>query len=79
MSSALDSVCGLPIPRQQLIESIDRVSIDHAAMPLEAWTRGFVLKLRDKAFEQRKRRFANYMVAVVQGVFTWGARPRTHH
>jgi hypothetical protein len=42
------------------------------AMPLEAWTRGFVLKLRDKAFEQRKRRFANYMVAVVQGVFTWG-------
>ena len=28
--SALDSFRGLPIPRQQLIESIDRVSIDHA-------------------------------------------------
>src|SRR5215470_19131014 len=32
MPSALDSLSGLPIPRQQLIESIDRVSIDH---PLE--------------------------------------------
>jgi hypothetical protein len=25
-----------------------------------------------RAFEQRKRRFANYIVPVVQGVFTWG-------
>src|SRR5262245_17622870 len=32
MPSTLDSLRGLPIPRQQLIESIDRVSIDH---PLE--------------------------------------------
>ena len=30
MPSALDSLRGLPIPRQQRIESIDRVSIDHA-------------------------------------------------
>ncbi len=47
------------------------------AMPLDGWTRGFVLKLRDKAFKQHKRRFANYMVAVVQGVFTW-ALDREH-
>ena len=30
MPSALDGLRGLPIPRQQRIESIDRVSIDHA-------------------------------------------------
>lgn len=30
MPSALDSLRGPPIPRQQLTESIDRVSIDHA-------------------------------------------------
>src|SRR5262250_3229908 len=30
MPSALDSLRGLPIPRQQLVESIDRMSIDHA-------------------------------------------------
>jgi integrase len=41
------------------------------AMPLEGWTRGFVLKLRDKAFKQHKRRFANYVVAVVQSVLNW--------
>jgi integrase len=46
-------------------------------MPLDGWTRGFVLKLRDKAFEQRKRRFANYVVAVVQSVFSW-ALDREH-
>jgi integrase len=41
------------------------------AMPLDGWTRGFVLKLRDKAFKQRKRRFANYIVAVIQSVLSW--------
>src|SRR5215470_12757541 len=30
MPSALDSLRGLPIPRQQLVESIDRISVDHA-------------------------------------------------
>src|SRR5712671_1275322 len=30
MPSALDSLRGLPIPRQQLVESIDQMSIDHA-------------------------------------------------
>lgn len=30
MRSTLDSLRGLPIPRQQLIESIDQVSVDHA-------------------------------------------------
>jgi integrase len=41
------------------------------SMPVDNWTRGFVLKLRDKAFKQHKRRFANYMVAVVQSVLNW--------
>jgi integrase len=40
-------------------------------MPLDGWTRGFVLKLRDKAFKQHKRRFANYVVSVVQSVLSW--------
>jgi integrase len=49
-------------------------------MPSGSLDRGFVLKLRDKAFEQRKRRFASHTVAVVQGVFTWGLdREHTEH
>jgi integrase len=47
------------------------------AMPLDGWTRGFVLKLRDKAFKQQKRRFANYVVSVIQSVFSW-ALDREH-
>ncbi len=35
----------------------------------------FMLKLRDKGFEQRKRRFANYLIAVVSILFNWG-KPR---
>jgi hypothetical protein len=30
MQSHLDNVCGLPVPRQQFIESIDRMSVNHA-------------------------------------------------
>jgi integrase len=41
-------------------------------MPLADWSRGFVIKMRDKALAQHKRRFANYVVAVVQAVFSWG-------
>ena len=29
-ASRLDSFCGFPIPRQQSIESIDRMPVDHA-------------------------------------------------
>jgi hypothetical protein len=32
---------------------------------------GLVLKLRDKAFKQHKRRFANYVVAVIHSVLSW--------
>jgi integrase len=46
-------------------------------MPLDGWTRGFVLKLRDKVFKQHKRRFANYVVSVIQSVFSW-ALDREH-
>jgi integrase len=46
-------------------------------MPVENFTRGFVLKLRDKARTQHKRRFANYVVAVVQSVLSW-AREREY-
>jgi integrase len=41
-------------------------------MPLSNWSRGFAIKLRDKAFKQRGRRFANYVISVVQAVFSWG-------
>jgi hypothetical protein len=29
------------------------------------------LKLRDNAFKQHKRRFANYVVAVIRSVLSW--------
>lgn len=35
----------------------------------------FIYSLRDKAFKQRKRRFANYVVQVARLVLTWG-KPR---
>ena len=41
-------------------------------MPLSAWSRSFAIKLRDKAFKQHGRRFANYAISVVQAVFSWG-------
>ena len=41
-------------------------------MPLPKWNRGFAIQLRDKAFQQHGRRFANYVIAVGQAVFTWG-------
>jgi integrase len=41
------------------------------AMPLSEWSRGFAIQIRDKAFKQRGRRFANYVIAVVQAVFSW--------
>jgi len=41
-------------------------------MPLSDWSRGFAIKLRDKAFKQHGRRFANYVISVVQAVFSWG-------
>jgi hypothetical protein len=41
-------------------------------MPLPKWNRGFAIQMRDKAFQQHGRRFANYVIAVGQAVFTWG-------
>lgn len=32
----------------------------------------FIMKLRDKAFRQRKRRFANYVTQVLSLLYTWG-------
>jgi hypothetical protein len=40
-------------------------------MELSKWTRGFAIRLRDKALEKKGRRFANYVISVVQAVFTW--------
>jgi integrase len=42
-----------------------------AGMDVALMTRGFVVRLRDKAFKQHKRRFANYVVSVIQSVLTW--------
>jgi integrase len=41
------------------------------AMTLPRWTRGFVIKVRDKAQLKRGRRFANYVQSVVSVVFTF--------
>lgn len=41
-------------------------------MPLAEITRPFIHNLRDKAHVQRKRRFANYILAVVSAVFSYG-------
>jgi len=43
-----------------------------ASMPLSDFTREFVHKLRDKAQVEKKRRFANYVLAVVSVVFSYG-------
>jgi len=40
--------------------------------PLERFTRGFVAKIRDKAEQQRKFRFANYVRSVLSIIFNWG-------
>jgi integrase len=41
-------------------------------MPLSQVTGAFTLSLRDKAFGQHKRRFANYVVQVLRLLFSWG-------
>ncbi|KZL29447.1 tyrosine-type recombinase/integrase [Pseudovibrio sp. WM33] len=40
--------------------------------PLTRFTSPFIVKLRDKADEQRKRRFANYVKQVLSVLFSWG-------
>jgi integrase len=42
------------------------------AMPLSDLDKAFVVRLRDKAHTRRKRRFANYVVAVLSSVCSWG-------
>lgn len=44
-------------------------------MPVVQFDAAFVLALRDKAFDQRKRRFANHVVQVVGTALNWG-KPR---
>lgn len=44
---------------------------DLREMPLHEWTRGRVLQLRDQAQKEKKRRFANYLIAVLSAVFAW--------
>jgi len=44
-------------------------------MPLYQIDEAAVLRFRDRAFEQRKRRFANYVAQVFRLLFAWG-RPR---
>lgn len=52
-----------------------RIVLDYLAgiseMPLNEWTRGFVKQLRDKAQKEKKRRFANYLIAVLSAMFAW--------
>jgi len=63
-------------------EHAPRTRIDYAkvldylqpleAMPLAELDRTFVVRLRDKTHKKRKRRFANYVVAVLSSVCSWG-------
>jgi integrase len=41
-------------------------------MPLAALDRAFVIRLRDKTYKKHKRRFANYVVAVLSSICSWG-------
>ncbi|AXS39695.1 tyrosine-type recombinase/integrase [Breoghania sp. L-A4] len=40
--------------------------------PLTRFTTPFIVKLRDKTEHRRKRRFANYVRAVLSSLFSWG-------
>lgn len=42
------------------------------AMPLSELERPFVIRLRDKAYRRHKRRFANYVLAVLSSICSWG-------
>jgi integrase len=42
------------------------------AMPLADLDRAFIVRLRDKTYKKRKRRFANYVVAVHSSISSWG-------
>lgn len=46
-------------------------------MPLSQITSAFCLQVRDRAYGQHKRRFANYVVHMLSVVLGWG-RPRGH-
>jgi integrase len=46
-------------------------------VPLHVIDTPFVMELRDLAFKQHKRRFANYVLQVLSRVFNWGM-PRGH-
>lgn len=45
--------------------------------PIADFDSALVLGLRDKAYEQKKRRFASYVVQTISIVFGWG-KPRNH-
>jgi len=55
MASGLDRLCGLPVPRQQLIESIDKMSIDHALEHIAQVGVGFDV-IHFGSFDQRAER-----------------------
>lgn len=40
-------------------------------MPLAEFNRAFVKQLRNKAEKEKKRRFANYLIAVLSAMFSW--------
>ncbi|HVL71231.1 MAG TPA: tyrosine-type recombinase/integrase, partial [Beijerinckiaceae bacterium] len=60
-----------PRTRADYLRVLDWLQPLHDA-PLHKFTRGFVAALRDKAQDKRGRRFANYVLAVVSVVFSFG-------
>jgi integrase len=59
-----------PRTRRDYNKVLDWLSSLHE-MPLDDWSRGFVVRLRDKAQRKKGRRFANYVLSVVSAVFSW--------
>lgn len=49
------------------------------AMPLAQLDSAAILGVRDKAFEQRKRRFANHVLQVIGTVMNWGEPRKLSH
>lgn len=43
-----------------------------ADMPIDQFTRPFVKQLKNKARQDKKRRFANYLISVLSAMFAWG-------
>lgn len=67
-------------PRYRDLASLTRRDYDNVFMflrplqyePIALFESPFLAKLRDRAYEKRRRRFANHLLAVISLLFAWG-------